>query len=710
MTDSLFSILRSLIFYSIDAGIPLNALWFAERLFAFFPKSEESRHLVALSYTHLNKWNVAIEVIGKSTYGPSLQLRARCYQELRRFAEAEKAMSLYAEACRGMIFPLSNSASHRLDNLPNAGSVDCLQGLLAKSAGRLDVAKEHFREALSKGPFLWTAFEGLCHLGDDVDADIFQEDSAVAFLDSIGALPAADEHPVLPTSKKAKSPAKTKPKESAVPKHTAPITRTTRSTNVAASRAPVTSRIGQDRKVAHPRAKLEAATSNSGATSRNLRVSQDSVGGPSAASSRAGSATIAARGKAIAGLTPVVGTKRKQAQSIIESATLVNTSGTLSGRVNDENAQPGVFSESPRDISLRALRYLLDLIRKCGRAVSHLGQFRLKEAIREFEGLVDVQRRSGWVLCQLGRCFSEKCDYDAAEAKLRLARELEPWRLEGMDTYSVVLWQLEKEVDLSCLSHELVEFDRTSPVAWFAVGNTFSMKYDHDMAIRSFQRAIQLDPLFVWAYTLAGHACLDNEDHDRAEAYFRQAVVLDPRHHNAWYGLASKSFRQDMFENAKYFYEKAFSINSSNFLLAMLVGMSLQRLERFRDAHMWYQRAQSLEPEHPVVRFRIADILYRLGYYDEALPILHALKDTHSEHSVWVLLGRVYRALGDRQSAAAALTNAEDHKDWRVGKRVRGELEELYGGDENDEDGTRRRLSMRMTPGSELLHAVDFDT
>src|SRR5687767_6542738 len=98
-----------------------------------------------------------------------------------------------------------------------------------------------------------------------------------------------------------------------------------------------------------------------------------------------------------------------------------------------------------------------------------------------------------------------------------------------MEIYSTTLWHLHKDAALSYLAHELVDFDRRAPQAWIAVGNCFSLQKEHDMALKCFQRAIQLDPSFTYAYTLSGHEHAANEDYDKAQTYFRNAMRLDKR-------------------------------------------------------------------------------------------------------------------------------------------------------------------------------------
>ena len=70
--------------------------------------------------------------------------------------------------------------------------------------------------------------------------------------------------------------------------------------------------------------------------------------------------------------------------------------------------------------------------------------------------------------------------------------------------------------------------------SWCAVGNCFSLQKEHDTAIKFFQRAIQVDANFSYAYTLLGHEYLLTEELEKAQSCFRNAIRVDPRRYNAW--------------------------------------------------------------------------------------------------------------------------------------------------------------------------------
>ena len=79
----------------------------------------------------------------------------------------------------------------------------------------------------------------------------------------------------------------------------------------------------------------------------------------------------------------------------------------------------------------------------------------------------------------------------------------------------------------------MFEYDGHS---WFIYRRASVLSYylvcplqEHDVAIRFFQRAIQIDPYFTYAYTLLGHEYVLTEELDKAIACFRNAVRLDAR-------------------------------------------------------------------------------------------------------------------------------------------------------------------------------------
>ena len=220
-----------------------------------------------------------------------------------------------------------------------------------------------------------------------------------------------------------------------------------------------------------------------------------------------------------------------------------------------------------------ALQWLLDLFAKLGQGYYLLSRYLCQAALQAFASIAAAQRETPWVLAQIGRAHYERAAYAEAEQVFAKIKKMAPSRMEDMEVYSTVLWHLRSELDLAYLSHELLETDRLSPQAWCAIGNSFSLQREHDQAIKCFKRATQLDPKFAYAWTLQGHEHIANEELDKALYAYRSAISADSRHYNGWYGLGRTFEKMGKYEIAEKHYKCAASINPTNAVLVVCIGV-----------------------------------------------------------------------------------------------------------------------------------------
>lgn len=348
-----------------------------------------------------------------------------------------------------------------------------------------------------------------------------------------------------------------------------------------------------------------------------------------------------------------------------------------------------------------AVESLFLTLRILGAGVNHLCQYRCREALDTFSCAPPEHYNTGWTLCQAAKAQFEIAEYRRAEQLFLQARELEPYRMEDMEVFSVALWHMHKEVELSYLAHDLVETDKRRPQAWCAVGNSFSLKQEHDIALKCFQRAIQLDSQFAYAYTLAGHEYIANEDLDKAQSCFRHALRIDERHYNAWYGLGYLFYRQEKLQMAKFHFESALAINKESPILTYYIGMVghgavveadfgsfgghcqvLQNTDHKEEALQKYEEALRMAPRNPLFKFAKAEVLFALERYDEALEDLQNLAGYTQEPNVYFLMGKVYKAQGDNRNALLAFTKADTRSS--KSSMVKDQIERLQTDDGED--------------------------
>ena len=331
--------------------------------------------------------------------------------------------------------------------------------------------------------------------------------------------------------------------------------------------------------------------------------------------------------------------------------------GTNNHKGSHAPIQKGPVSEKTKE--LEGLQWLLDLFMKLGTGYFTLSHYHCQEALRLFQSITPSQRDTPWVLAQIGRAYYEQASYAEAEKIFTRIRTIAPSRLEEMECYSTSLWHLKNDVDLAFLAHELIELDRSSPQAWCAVGNSFSLQRDHDQALKCFKRATQLDPSFAYAYTLQGHEHIANEEYDKAMSAYRASITAENRHYNAWYGLGRVFENQGKYAVAEHHYRTAASINPTNAVLITCIGFVLEKQKNLKAALVKYSEACQIAERNFLPRFKKAKALMTLGQPERALIELRVLKDiAPDEANVHFWLGRVYKVLRQKGEAIRHFTMA----------------------------------------------------
>ncbi|EXF82214.1 tetratricopeptide [Colletotrichum fioriniae PJ7] len=325
-----------------------------------------------------------------------------------------------------------------------------------------------------------------------------------------------------------------------------------------------------------------------------------------------------------------------------------------------QHAAPKAASHELDNVRIEeALRWVMELLKKFASGYYSLKAFRCQEALQFYASLPRSQQDTPWVLAQMGRAHHEQGSYKDAEKYFRKLRVVAPTRMDDMEIYSTILWHLKRETDLSFLAHELVDADWTSPQAWCALGNAWSLAREHEMALRCFKRATQLNPKFAYAFTLQGHEHVANEEYEKALSAFRKAVTADRRHYNAYYGIGQVFEKLGNYEKAYVHFHTASDINPTNAVLICRIGAILERQKQMIAALQFYTKATDLAPRAPIVRYKKARALMSLGKIDLAEKELLILKDVAPDEAmVHFLLGKLYRSLNEKQMAVRAFSNA----------------------------------------------------
>jgi len=123
------------------------------------------------------------------------------------------------------------------------------------------------------------------------------------------------------------------------------------------------------------------------------------------------------------------------------------------------------------------------------------------------------------------------------------------------------------------------------------VGNHYSLRAEHEKAIRYFRRATQLDRTYLSAWTLMGHEYVEMKNSHAAIEAYRRAVDVNRKDYRAWYGLGQAYELLNMHQYALHYYQHATALRPYDVRLWQALGASYQEMGRLREAIECLKRA-----------------------------------------------------------------------------------------------------------------------
>ncbi|CAI2171944.1 17875_t:CDS:10 [Funneliformis geosporum] len=601
--------LENMICNSLENHLYRNATFLAERLFAQDITNENSRFLLATCHYRSGQQKAAHTILNNAESINCKYLFARCCLDLDKAEEGKEKLLTIVSGLETRN-PLDPFVDSKLNQTPDLASVLCLLGSLCKNARRLDDAAQYYVQCIKINPFMWEAFENLCQMGKSTQIDIDEIFKPKSEKVMSCRTPCSDKlynsqifisNPTHNGDRSTPDLVRRIPRPSSTTRHaTQPLTSTPASDN---------------------REKKRSRTGNNDVS---------------------------------CGL----GDENKLYRLGKDVRSFVNVENEVTEALQKATLDPDNSYDKMEDIVWKSNRNeVLELLQKIAEGYAYLNQYECLKAIKAFEELPESQCNTGWVQSHIGKAHFEMVNYSKAERCFQKARQLEPYRLEDMEIFSTTLWHLRKDTVLSALAHELVEFERLSPQAWCAVGNCFSRQQEHDLALKCFQRAIHLDPKFTYAHTLSGHESMANGNFEKAQEHFRNALNTNKRHYNALYGLANYYMTCDKKSKAEYHYKMAMGINPNHAVLMCCLGKVYEKMGKNEEARKLYDHACQVTPRTPLAIFKKAKSLYRDHYYEEALVELEKLKKmVRNEPKVYFLVGKIYKAMGDKTRALQNFT------------------------------------------------------
>lgn len=235
-------------------------------------------------------------------------------------------------------------------------------------------------------------------------------------------------------------------------------------------------------------------------------------------------------------------------------------------------------------------------------------------------------------------------DYFQAEATFDQILRQDPLRLDDLDTFSNMLYVMEKRSKLSYLAQYASQIDKFRPETCCILANYYSMKCEHEKAIMYYKRALTLNKNCLSAWTLMGHEFVELKNSHAAIESYRRAVDTNPKDFRAWYGLGQAYEVLDMHLYALYYYQRATNLQPLDKRMWQAIGNCYEKIDQLEEAQKSFAKALAIgkvvhlagdmnydnnkdheEPSfsvEPHICYRLAIILEKLGNHKETFKYM----------------------------------------------------------------------------------------
>ncbi|KAH3682384.1 hypothetical protein WICPIJ_006648 [Wickerhamomyces pijperi] len=669
------SYLRSVVIYSLDNDLIPSAEFAVERLMAETGNEDNDViHLYGLVLLRLKRFKTAYNLTINRPHIGCLFVFAKSALALEMGNEGVRALTSSESLWKGVDDYEVKEYQHDRRLIPDPAVFYSLLGRLHYLVGDIKESCIAHSKALKRNPYIWESFEELNRMGANVKVKgVYKAQEPSSFPLSVPLSgyqdsgnskdPFGDSVPFNPRAQHSyqhvfqQAQNKAHLNETDNDEFTTPVLKQSNAVNAPARKT--TSSMNPISTAKDIFKRPPAITSATDSTKRQTRLTSAKVTSRLTQPLSGGNTFNSTTGQRRLSNSEI-GSKRSS-KTFLASNNLNNTDSFKKGLRADESGETR----------------LLQLYATYAKGLKSMYKYDCFKAIRVLTSLPLEHLNTPWVLSKLGRLHYEIVNYEEAELYFKKLRKIDRTRLEDMEYYSTLLWHLHKENDLCFLSYELAEIDRNAPQTWVAIGNMFSLTKEPDEAIKCFERAVQIDSKFSYAYTLQGHEYVGTDAYENALDSFRMALLTDPRHYNALYGIGMVYLKLGNFNRAEFHFRKAVDINPINVILICCVGMMLEKLGKRDHALEQYKLACKIQPLSALALFKKAQLLFSLEHYNEALKDFEYLVTiTPDEASVHFLLGQLYK-LARRNNEAIKQFTIALNLDPKGGHLVKEALESL---------------------------------
>lgn len=203
--------------------------------------------------------------------------------------------------------------------------------------------------------------------------------------------------------------------------------------------------------------------------------------------------------------------------------------------------------------------------------------------------------------------------------------------------------------------------DNTS-VYWTAQGNALLEQYKFNDSVQAYDKALQIDESHIPALAGKGEALWKMGRYNESIISFDKALNLDPNYVRAWVGKGVALHGLGDFNGSRNAYDTALEIDPSYAMAWNDKAWLLYKQDQYEEAINYSDKAIGLLNEDLAATLDTKGVaLGKLGKNDEALQYIdRALELTPLDSIVWIHKGDILKALGNKTGSDAAYAKAKE--------------------------------------------------
>ena len=246
---------------------------------------------------------------------------------------------------------------------------------------------------------------------------------------------------------------------------------------------------------------------------------------------------------------------------------------------------------------------------------------------------------------------------------------------EGADNWFNKGWDLGRlgKYEEAIKSYDkAIEIDPNHEAAWYNKGVALGELGKHEESIKCYDRAIEIDPNHEAAWYNKGWNLGRLGKHEEAIKSYDKATEIDPNDEEAWFGKGWNLSRLGKYEEAIKSYDKAIEIKPNYKEAWFGKGWNLSKLGKHEEAIKCYDRAIEINPNDEAAWYNKAWDLGELGKHEESIKCYdRAIEIDPNDEEAWFRKGRNLSKLERYKEAAKCFERA-----YRLVKKI--PVEEYY--------------------------------